>query len=92
MINSNEQALLTYLEEQHQQTKSSMISENHTLWYWKSGNHFKDDEFKQLTNAQIDFFITNGEERVDQLHFILKWLEKEISNLQSLISLTQPNK
>ena len=80
MINSNEQALLTYLEEQHQQTKSLLTSESHTLWYWKSGNHFKDDELKQLTNEQIDFFISNTESRIQPLKVRLEWLEKQIED------------
>lgn len=91
MNNSNEQALLTYLEEQMEQTQSLLTSEYHTLWYWKSGNHFKDDELKQLTNSQVDFFITNTEERIQPLKLRLEWLESQISNLKSLISLTQPN-
>ena len=81
MINSNEQALLTYLEEQKEQTQSLLTSENHTLWYWKSGNHFKDDELKMLTNVQIDFFITNTENRIQPLKVRLEWLEKQIFDL-----------
>jgi hypothetical protein len=79
MLNSNEQALLTYLEEQKKQTQSSLTSETHTLWYWKSGNHFKDAEL-QLTNSQVDFFITNGEKRSEELKDRLEWLEKQIEN------------
>ena len=92
MINSNEQALLTYLEEQRTKTQSSLTSENGILWYWKSGNWSKEIDYKQLTNQQIDFFITNTENRIKPIKFRLEWLDTQISNLQSLISLTQPNK
>jgi hypothetical protein len=91
MVNSNEQALLTYLEELRTKTQSSLTMENGNLWYWKSGNHFQNDEFKNLTNSQVDFFITNTENRIKPLRFRLEWLDTQISNLQSLISLTQPN-
>ena len=92
MNNSNEQALLTYLEEQRTKTQASLTSENGILWYWKSGNWIKEIDFKTVTNEQIDFFITNTENRIKPLKVRLEWLETQISNLQSLISLTQPNK
>jgi hypothetical protein len=80
MLNSNEQALLTYLEEQKEQTQSSLRIQNHTNYYWRSGKHFKDDELKLLTNDQVDFFITNGEKRSEELKFKLKWLQKHIED------------
>jgi hypothetical protein len=79
MLNSNEQALLTYLEEQKEKTQSLLSVENHNLWYWKSGNHFKDAEL-QLTNDQVDFLIKNSEERIKPLKFRLEWLEKQIED------------
>ena len=81
MLNSKEQALLTYLEEQREQTQSSLTSQNHTNWYWKSGNYFKDAEL-QLTNSQVDFFITNGEKRSEELKDRLEWLELQIENVK----------
>ena len=81
MNNSTQQALLTYLEEQKEQTQSSLTSQNHTNWYWKSGNHFKDSEL-QLTNSQVDFFITNGEKRSEELKDRLEWLELQIKNVK----------
>ena len=79
MINSNEQALLTFLEEQKEKTQSLLNAENHTLWYWKSGNHLKDTEMR-LTNGQVDFLIKNAEERIKPLKFRLEWLEKQIED------------
>jgi hypothetical protein len=82
MDNSNQHALLTYLEEQKKQTKSSLSSQNHTNYYWKSFNYLKDDELKNLTNEQVDFFITNGEKRSEELKDRLEWLELQIENVK----------
>ena len=79
MINSNEQALLTFLEEQKEKTQSLLNAENHTLWYWKSGNYLKDANMR-LTNNQVDFLIKNAEERIKPLKFRLEWLEKQIED------------
>jgi hypothetical protein len=82
MNNSNSKALLTYLEEQKEQTKSSLRSQNHTNYYWKSFNYLKDDDLKNLTNDQVDFFITNGENRSEELKDRLEWLEVQIENVK----------
>lgn len=79
MINSNEQALLTFLEEQREKTQSLLSVENHTLWYWKSGNYLKDVDMR-LTNGQVDFLIKNAEERIKPLKFRLEWLDKQIED------------
>ena len=89
MNNSTQQALLTYLEEQKEQTKSSLRSQNHTNYYWKSFNYLKDDELKNLTNDQVDFFITNGEKLSEELKFRLEWLEKQIEDFNFFKSFNQ---
>jgi len=80
MINSNEQALLTFLEEQRQQTQSQLIKEVETHNYWASGEYKKNDVWQNHTNDTIDFFISNYEKRIQPLKVRLKWLESEIDN------------
>ena len=89
MLNSTQQALLTYLEEQKEQTKSSLRSQNHTNYYWKSFNYLKDDELKNLTNDQVDFLIKNAEERIKPLKFRLEWLDKQIEDFNFFKSFNQ---
>ncbi len=78
MLNSNEQSLLTYLEEQRQQTQSQLIKEVDTHNYWASGEYKKNDVWQNHTNDTIDFFIANCEKRIQPLRFRLEWLEKQI--------------
>ena len=88
--NTNETALLTYLEELKSQTLSSVRMEEETLNYWVSGEYQKDVDkgsSMQPTNYQIDFYITNCENRLNPLRFRLMWLEnqiKEITNLKNI--------
>ena len=88
--NTNEESLLTYLEELKAQTLSSLRMEEETLDYWLSGDYQKDVNsggMMQPTNHQIDFYITNCENRLKPLRFRFNWLKsqiKEISKLKSV--------
>lgn len=80
MINSNEQALLTYLEEQMEQTQSQIIAETTTHNHWASGEWKTDLNIHTITDSQVDFYITNSLNRIKPLQFRLKWLQSEIEN------------
>ena len=86
---TNEESLLTYLEELKSQTQNLITSESHTMWYWKSANYIKDVKAGNIihpTNGQVDFFITNCENRLKPLRFRLMWLESQINEITNLKS------
>jgi hypothetical protein len=83
--NTNEESLLKYLEELKEQTLSSVRMEEKTLNYWVSGEYKKDlDGGMIVTNYQIDFYITNCENRLKPLRFRLMWLEGQIEEIKML--------
>lgn len=82
--NTNEESLLTYLEELKSQTLSSVRMEEKTLNYWVNGEYKKDMNGTQMTNHQIDFFISNCENRLKPLRFRLMWLEGQIEEITML--------
>lgn len=84
---TNEQQLLSYLEEQHSQTKSQLIKEVEVINYWTSGDYKKDMIDTHITNDQIDFFIYNCENRMSPLRFRMKWLESQINQIKELIQI-----
>jgi hypothetical protein len=87
--NTNEEALLTYLEELKEQTLSSVRMEEQTLNYWVNGEYQKDVDSGYLThptNHQVDFYITNCENRLNPLRFRLNWIESQINEITNLKS------
>ena len=80
MINSNEQALLTYLEEQKEQTQANINVEVNVHNHWASGKWKTDLNTHLITDEQVDFFITNSLNRIKPLQFRLKWLESQIED------------
>jgi hypothetical protein len=84
---TNEQSLLSYLEEQLSQTESQYIKEVEVYGYWASGEYKKDSSnFGVMTNEQIDFFMTNTQNRMKPLMFRMKWLESQINEIKSFNS------
>ena len=89
--NTNEESLLTYLEELKAQTLSSLRMEEETLDYWLSGDYQKDVNsggMMQPTNHQIDFYITNCENRLKPLRFRFNWLKSQINEITNLKSVS----
>jgi len=80
MINSNEQALLTFLEEQKEKTQSMIIVEVNNHNHWASGEWKTDLNSYTITDEQVDFFINNSLNRIKPLQFRLKWLESQIED------------
>ena len=82
--NTNEQSLLFYLEQESLKTNSQLVKEVEVHNYWASGEYKKDlSNFGVMTNDQIDFFITNCENRMNPLRFRLMWLESQIKNIKN---------
>ena len=79
---TNEQSLLSYLEELHSETKSQLINQVQIHTYWSSGEYKKDMSGTQMTNHQIDFFITNSQNRMNPLRFRMNWLESQINEVK----------
>ena len=85
--NTNKESLLKYLEELKEQTQNLITSESHTMWYWKSANYIDDVKAGNMihpTNGQVDFYITNCENRLKPLRFRLNWLEGQIEEIKML--------
>lgn len=83
---TNEEALLTYLEELKSQTLSSIFTETEVHNYWASGEYKKEPNFSSITKHQFDFFITNSQNRLKPLRFRLNWLESQINEITNLKS------
>ena len=83
MVNytTNEQSLLNYLRGELSTTKSQLINQVEIHNYWSSGDYKKDMSGTQMTNEQIDFFITNSQNRIKPLRFRLEWLESQIDSI-----------
>ena len=82
--NTNEQSLLFYLEEESLKTNSQLVKEVEVYNYWASGEYKKDSSnFGVMTNEQIDFFMTNTQNRMKPLMFRMKWLESQIKNIKN---------
>ena len=82
--NTNEESLLTYLEELREQTISSITKEVETRDYWVSGRYEKDVIIpsNRPTNGQVDFYITNSKNRLKPLNFRLDWIKLQIENVK----------
>jgi hypothetical protein len=84
---TNEESLLTYLEELKEQTLSSVRMEEKTLNFWVSGEYKEyvdSGDITKPTNHQVDFYITNCENRLNPLRFRLNWLESQIKQISEL--------
>ena len=82
--NTNEDSLLKYLEEELLKTQTQYLSEVEVKDYWVSGDYKKDMIDTHITNHQIDFFITNCENRMKPLMFRMKWLESQIAEIKDM--------
>ena len=83
--NTNEESLLTFLEELKEQTISSITKEVETRDYWVSGRYQKDVDSGHVnrpTNGQVDFYITNCKNRLKPLNFRLDWIKLQIENVK----------
>ena len=87
--NTNEEALLTYLEELKEQTLSSVRMEENALNFWVSGEYQEyvdNGNITKPTNHQVDFYITNIQNRLNPLRFRLNWIESQINEITNLKS------
>lgn len=80
--NTNDQALLTYLEELKSKTQSVVDNETHNLHFWTTGeykNH--QNSFFNVNDEQVEFYIKNAMERLEPLQHRLEWLDIQIQNI-----------
>lgn len=87
MANLNEQSLLSYLKEELLKTQSQYLMEVEVKDYWMDGTYLNDSTHMNVTNEQVDFFITNCENRMKPLMFRMKWLEGQIEEINVLTNL-----
>jgi hypothetical protein len=89
MLKSNEQALLTYLEELKSQTLSSIGTETNVMNFWSSGKYQEyvdSGDMMKATKEQVQFYIKNVMERLEPLQHRLEWLESQINEITNLKS------
>ena len=85
---TNEQSLLFYLEEESLKTNYQLVKEVEVYNYWASGEYKKDSSnFGVMTNDQIDFFITNSQNRINPIRFRMNWLEGQINEVYKLFQI-----
>jgi len=87
MANLNEQSLLSYLKEELLKTQTQYLTEVEVRDYWMDGTYLNDSSHMNVTNEQVDFFITNCENRMKPLMFRMKWLEGRIDEINVLTNL-----
>jgi hypothetical protein len=83
MANLNEESLLSYLKEELLKTQSQYLTEVEVKDYWVDGKYRKDFGMN-ITDEQVDFFITNCDNRMKPLMFRIKWLEGQIEEITML--------
>lgn len=80
---TNEQALLTYLEEELLQTQTQYQKYVKLGKYWASYEPQKDMPDTQFTYGEIDYLIINAETQQKLLMFRMKWLESQINEVKN---------
>ena len=81
---TNEQSLLFYLEEESLKTNYQLVKEVEVYNYWASGQYKKDEpHLASSTYEQIDFYITNSQNRIKPLRFRMNWLETQINEVKN---------
>jgi hypothetical protein len=86
MLKSNEQALLTYLEELKSQTLSAIGTETNVMNFWVSGKYQEyvdSGDMMKSTKEQVQFYIKNAMERLEPLQHRLEWLQSQINSINS---------
>ena len=88
MANSNEQKLLSFLKENYEQTKSSLLRKTETYNYWASGKYIENLEaYQTMTLDQIEYFQKNLMNEIQPLRFRMNWLEAQINEVSKLVQI-----
>ena len=81
---TNEQSLLFYLEEESLKTNYQLVKEVEVYNYWASGQYKKDEpHLTSSTYEQINFYITNSQNRIKPLRYRMNWLETQINQIKN---------
>jgi len=63
------------------EANNSLATEEHLLNFW-TGNGPYEPDFQPITKGQLDYYISNANDKIASLKFRLEWLETQLTSVR----------